>query len=56
MAKKTRRKKAVKGRGKKKTSRTRRKNTESQTRQPFEQDVKRRIGQFGGPGEPPIMQ
>jgi hypothetical protein len=28
----------------------------AQTRQPFEQDAKRRIGQFGGAGEPPIMQ
>lgn len=28
----------------------------SQTKQPFEQDTKRRIGQYGGTGEPPIMQ
>jgi hypothetical protein len=28
----------------------------SQTKQPFEQDVKRRIGQFGGAGEPPIKK
>ena len=28
----------------------------SQTNQPLEQDVKRRIGQFGGAGEPPIMK
>jgi hypothetical protein len=28
----------------------------SQTLQPFEQDAKRRIGQFGGAGEPPIMK
>lgn len=28
----------------------------SQTNQPFEQDTKRRIGQFGGTGEPPIMK
>ncbi len=28
----------------------------SQTRQPFEQDSKRRIGQYGGAGEPPIMK
>ena len=27
-----------------------------QTNQPFEQDAKRRIGQFGGAGEPPIMK
>ncbi len=28
----------------------------SQTKQPFEQDTKRRIGQYGGAGEPPIMK
>jgi hypothetical protein len=28
----------------------------SQTEQPFEQDSKRRIGQFGGTGEPPIRK
>ncbi|HEX2228224.1 MAG TPA: hypothetical protein VHM64_13890 [Candidatus Binatia bacterium] len=28
----------------------------SQTKQPFEQDTKRRIGQYGGTAEPPIMQ
>ena len=28
----------------------------SQSRQPFEQDSKRRIGQYGGAGEPPIMK
>ncbi len=28
----------------------------SQTHQPFEQDAKRRIGQYGGAGEPPIMK
>jgi hypothetical protein len=28
----------------------------SQTEQPFEQDSKRRIGQYGGTGEPPIMK
>ena len=28
----------------------------SQTNQPFEQDAKRRIGQYGGAGEPPIMK
>ena len=27
-----------------------------QTEQPFEQDSKRRIGQYGGTGEPPIMK
>jgi hypothetical protein len=44
-------------RPKKKTSRRKRKpEINSQTNQPFEQDSKRRIGQFGGAGEPPIMQ
>jgi hypothetical protein len=28
----------------------------SQTRQPCEQDAKRRIGQFSGAGEPPLMK
>ncbi|MGH7964958.1 MAG: hypothetical protein ACRERD_24615, partial [Candidatus Binatia bacterium] len=28
----------------------------SQTSQPFEQDVKRRIGHFSGTGEPPLMK
>jgi hypothetical protein len=28
----------------------------SQTREPFEQDSKRRIGQYGGAGEPPIKK
>jgi hypothetical protein len=28
----------------------------SQTRGPEEQDVKRRIGQFGGAGEPPLIK
>jgi hypothetical protein len=28
----------------------------SQTKQPFEQDTKRRIGQYGGTGEPPIQR
>jgi hypothetical protein len=42
---------------KKKTSkRKRQRNIGSQTEQPFEQDPKRRIGQFGGTGEPPIMK
>jgi hypothetical protein len=27
-----------------------------QTNQPFEQDTKRRIGQYGGEGEPPLMK
>ncbi len=29
---------------------------DGQTREPYEQDVKRRIGQFGGEGEPPPMK
>jgi hypothetical protein len=42
---------------KKKTSKGKRRgNISSQTKQPFEQDSKRRIGQYGGTGEPPIMQ
>ena len=42
---------------KKKTSkRKRQRDIGSQTEQPFEQDSKRRIGQFGGTGEPPIMK
>jgi hypothetical protein len=32
------------------------KRKKSQTRQPFEQDTKRRIGQYGQTGDPPIMQ
>jgi hypothetical protein len=28
----------------------------SQTGEPFEQDAERRIGQFGGAGEPPLMK
>jgi hypothetical protein len=28
----------------------------SQTRQPYEQDAKRRLGQFSGTGEPPLMK
>ena len=30
--------------------------TAGQTKQPFEQDSKRRIGQYGGAGEPPLMK
>jgi hypothetical protein len=43
---------------KKKTSKRRRKsdNMSGQTNQPFEQDTKRRIGQYGGEGEPPVMK
>jgi hypothetical protein len=32
------------------------KNAVSQTRGQFEQDPKRRIGQFGGTGEPPLIK
>jgi hypothetical protein len=43
---------------KKKPSKRRRKsdNPSSQTNQPYEQDSKRRIGQFQGEGEPPLMK
>ena len=43
---------------KKKTSKSRRKsdNVSGQTNQPFEQDSKRRIGQYEGEGEPPLMK
>jgi hypothetical protein len=42
----------------KKTSKRRRKHdtVPGQTNQPFEQDSKRRIGQYGGAGEPPLMK
>jgi hypothetical protein len=30
--------------------------TPGQTNQPYEQDTKRRIGQFSGVGEPPLMK
>ena len=43
---------------KKKTSKRRQKSDKGsmQTNQPFEQDSKRRIGQYGGAGEPPLMK
>ena len=43
---------------KKKHSKRRRKSDilSGQTNQPFEQDTKRRIGQYGGEGEPPLMK
>ena len=43
---------------KKKTSKRRRQsaNLSGQTNQPFEQDPKRRIGQFEGEGEPPMKK
>ncbi len=44
-------------RPKKKTSKRKGKHKmSSQTEQPFEQDPKRRIGHFGGTGEPPIIK
>jgi hypothetical protein len=55
MAKRTKRQNQTKA--KKKTSRRgKKRNINPQTNQPFEQDSKRRIGPFGGAGEPPIMQ
>lgn len=43
---------------KKQTPKRRRKSDHisGQTNQPFEQDTKGRIGQFGGAGEPPLMK
>jgi hypothetical protein len=43
---------------KKKPAKGRRKSDimSGQTNQPFEQDTKRRIGQYGGEGEPPLMK
>jgi hypothetical protein len=50
-------KKTKQATSKKKTpKRKRQHNITSQTEQPFEQDAKRRIGQYGGTGEPPIMK
>jgi hypothetical protein len=40
---------------KKKSNRKTKRPISSQTNQPFEQDSKRRIGPFGGTGEPPLM-
>ena len=36
--------------------RKRQRHIKPQTKQPFEQDAKRRIGQYGGTGEPPIKK
>jgi len=36
--------------------RKKQRNINPQTNQPFEQDPKRRIGPYGGAGEPPIMR
>jgi hypothetical protein len=44
------------GAQKKTSKRKRQREISPQTEQPFEQDSKRRIGQFGGSGEPPIMK
>jgi hypothetical protein len=41
---------------KKSSKRKRKRNINPQTNEPFEQDSKRRIGPYGGAGEPPIMQ
>jgi hypothetical protein len=41
---------------KKTSKRKRQREISPQTDQPFEQDSKRRIGQYGGAGEPPIMK
>ena len=41
---------------KKTSKRKRQREIKPQTDQPFEQDSKRRIGQYGGAGEPPIMK
>ena len=40
----------------KSSQRKRKRNRGAQTQEPFEQDSKRRIGQYGGTGEPPIMR
>lgn len=45
--------KKTRSRGKKATAPVQ---ASSQTRQPYEQDSKRRIGQFSGTGEPPLMK
>jgi hypothetical protein len=57
MAKKIK-KRDKQARPKKKTSKRKRKRdiSPSQTNEPFEQDSKRRIGPYGGAGEPPIMR
>ena len=43
-------------RAKKTSKRKRQREIRPQTEQPFEQDSKRRIGPYGGTGEPPIMK
>jgi hypothetical protein len=51
-------KKTKQGPPKNKPSKRRRKHdiVPGQTNQPFEQDSKRRIGQYGGAGETPLMK
>jgi hypothetical protein len=49
MPKKTRRQQ-------KRKTKKRRRISDSQTNQPFERDSKRRMGQYGGAGEPPLMK
>jgi len=44
------------GKRKKQHSKRNQNTIASQTKKPFEQDSKRRIGQFGGAGEPPLMK
>jgi hypothetical protein len=44
------------GAQKKTSKRKRQREITPQTDQPFEQDSKRRIGHYGGAGEPPIMK
>jgi hypothetical protein len=53
MAKKKKRQNQTKA---KTSTRGKKRNIIPQTNQPFEQDSKRRIGPFGGAGEPPIKQ
>ncbi|HYY25311.1 MAG TPA: hypothetical protein VE689_07465 [Candidatus Udaeobacter sp.] len=55
MAKAKKRQKQVRPK-KKSSKRKRKRDINPQTNQPFEQDAKRRIGPYGGAGEPPIMQ
>jgi hypothetical protein len=55
MAKAKKRQKQVRPK-KKSSKRKRKRDIHPQTNQPFEQDAKRRIGPYGGAGEPPIMQ
>jgi len=56
MAKAKKRSKRTVKKNKSSKAKRHRKISGSQTNQPFEQDAKRRIGQYGGAGEPPIMK